>query len=289
MAVRRGDRVEYVGEPFWLGPDDEDWIRPGHSGTVIDLEPPDDSPIISFDEGGALVLEQSDVRRIKVKTSDSDRQVIEEQIEYYDRRAPEYDATSISPGDPLAPFMTDVETALHRFAPRGTVLEIGCGTGKRTEWLLEHAHSVTALDASAAMLERARRNVGDVRVHWVLADAFRWEPVHRYDVVFFAFWLSHVPVARFDQFWRLVARCLHPEGRVFFLDEGRHDHWHEENIDPAVPLVRRRLKDGSEHHVVKVFWAAKELEDKLTGMGWKVTVQTAGHLYWGKGMLATSE
>jgi demethylmenaquinone methyltransferase/2-methoxy-6-polyprenyl-1,4-benzoquinol methylase len=126
-------------------------------------------------------------------------------------------------------------------------------------------------------------------VRFVLADVFRWEPEDRYDVVFFAFWLSHVPIGRFDQFWRLVTRCLHSEGRVFFLDEGRHDHWHEEGIDPAVPLVRRRLKDGSEHHVVKVFWAAKELEDKLTDLGWKVTVQTAGPLYWGHGTPTTSE
>jgi hypothetical protein len=65
MGVRRGDRVEYVGDAFWLGPDDEDWIRPGHRGTVIDLEPPHGSPIVSFDEGGAMVLEQPDVRRIE--------------------------------------------------------------------------------------------------------------------------------------------------------------------------------------------------------------------------------
>jgi ubiquinone/menaquinone biosynthesis C-methylase UbiE len=289
MAVRRGDRVEYVGEPFWLGPDDEDWIRPGHRGTVIDLEPPDDSPIISFDEGGALVLEQSDVRWIKAKGSHGDRQVIQEQIEYYDRRAPEYDETSMPPGDPMAPFITEAKAALHRFAPRGKVLEIGCGTGKRTEWLLGQAHSVTALDASAAMLERGRRNVRDTRVHFVLADVFRWEPDDHYDVVFFAFWLSHVPIARFDHFWRLVARSLHPEGRVFLLDEGRHDHWREEYIEPAVPLVRRQLRDGSEHHVVKVFWSAKELEDKLTGMGWNISVQSSGPFYWGQGSPETTE
>jgi SAM-dependent methyltransferase len=217
------------------------------------------------------------------KHSESDRRVIEKQIEYYNRRAPEYDETSTPPGDPLAPFITEIKSALHRFAPRGTVLEIGCGTGKRTEWLLGHARSVTALDASAAMLERARHTIGDDRVHWVLADAFRWEPVGRYDVVFFAFWLSHVPNARFDEFWRLVVRCLHPEGRVFFLDEGRHAHWREENIDPAVPLVRRRLRDGSEHNVVKVLWDPKELEDKLTGMGWKIAVQSTGPFYWVRG------
>jgi hypothetical protein len=40
-------------------------IRPGHRLTVIDLEPPDDAPIVSFDEVGALVLQKSDVRTIE--------------------------------------------------------------------------------------------------------------------------------------------------------------------------------------------------------------------------------
>ena len=289
MVVSRGDRVEYVGEAFWLGPDDEDWIRPGQRGTVIDLDPPHDSPIISFDEGGAIVLEQPDVRPIEAESSNVDRRIIREQIEYYDRRAPDYDESFTQSTDPLTPFVDEIKSALNRFGPRGSVLEIGCGTGKRTEWLLSHARSVAALDASASMLEQARHNVDDARVHWVLADVFRWEPEHRYDVVFFAFWLSHVPIAHFGEFWRLVTRCLRPEGRVFFLDEGPHDYWREKHIDTAVPLVRRRLRDGSEHNVVKVFWDAKKLEDRLIDMGWTVEVQSAGPFYWGQGSPAESE
>ena len=64
MNVTRGDRVDYIGERFWLGPEDDDWIRSGHRGTVIDLEPPNDAPIASFDGAGAIVLEKSDVRWI---------------------------------------------------------------------------------------------------------------------------------------------------------------------------------------------------------------------------------
>jgi hypothetical protein len=29
-------------------------------------------------------------------------------------------------------------------------------------------------------------------------------PDRRYDVVFFGFWLSHVPLERFDAFWSMV-------------------------------------------------------------------------------------
>lgn len=56
-------------------------------------------------------------------------------------------------------------------------------------------------------------------MRFIQADLFAWEPDRRYDVVFFGFWLSHVPPARFGSFWALVADCLKPQGRVFFADD----------------------------------------------------------------------
>jgi ubiquinone/menaquinone biosynthesis C-methylase UbiE len=41
------------------------------------------------------------------------------------------------------------------------VLEVGCGTGPVTEWLVGHGAKVVACDVSAAMLEIARSRVGD--------------------------------------------------------------------------------------------------------------------------------
>jgi ubiquinone/menaquinone biosynthesis C-methylase UbiE len=41
------------------------------------------------------------------------------------------------------------------------VLEVGCGTGSVTEWLVRHGAEVVACDVSAAMLEIARSRVGD--------------------------------------------------------------------------------------------------------------------------------
>ncbi len=126
------------------------------------------------------------------ETNDMDDRIIQEQIEYYRRRASEYDVTSSPPGDPLAPFGQEIERALHKFAPRGHVLEVASGTGSWTRLLLEHADHVTALDSAPEMHTESRRKLGDEqRVRYVIADALTWEPDRTYDVFFFANWLSH--------------------------------------------------------------------------------------------------
>ena len=65
-------------------------------------------------------------------------------------------------------------------------------------------------------MEIARGRAPDAR--FVEADIFNWEPDDTYDVVFFSFWLSHVPQDRFEWFWSLVDRALVPGGRVFLID-----------------------------------------------------------------------
>src|ERR671937_3148742 len=91
---------------------------------------------------------------------------------------------------------------------------------------------------------------GDGRVRFVEADLFTWRPDRRYDVVFFAFWLSHVPLERFESFWSLVADCLEPHGRVFFVDDAYRTP--DELIDGASSsTIHRRLNDGTTYRLVK--------------------------------------
>ena len=218
-----------------------------------------------------------------------DDALIHEQIEYYRQRAPEYDETATPVGDSLAPFGAQIEAALHAFAPTGDVLEIASGTGTWTKRLLQHAHSVTALDSAPEMHEESRRKIGaEPKVRYLEADALTWEPGRSYDVVFFAFWLSHVPPARFDRFWATVRRALAPEGRVFFTDEIKDAWRNEEHLredfvhGPSTPIVRRPLLDGRTFNVVKVFWDPDDLEKRLTDLGWSTEVHAVGPFFWGE-------
>ncbi len=148
---------------------------------------------------------------------DAEDDLLAEQRSYYRARAPEYDEWWQRRGrydrgeEETAEWgrqVATVEAALATFGPSGDVLELAGGTGWWTERLAQTADSLMVVDASAETIERNRARVRRPDVQYVQADLFAWEPDRTYDVVFFSFWLSHVPRERFRAFWSLVERCL---------------------------------------------------------------------------------
>lgn len=73
-------------------------------------------------------------------------------------------------------------------------LEIGCGTGKNTEWLVRRAMHVTAVDLSGEMLERARKKVSSNKAVFLQADITQpWQfATQVYDLVTFSLVLEHI-------------------------------------------------------------------------------------------------
>jgi len=56
------------------------------------------------------------------------------------------------------------------------VLELGCGTGKNTNWLLKKANRIIGLDFSQEMLNKAKAKIKDERVEFRKADLTKsWE------------------------------------------------------------------------------------------------------------------
>jgi SAM-dependent methyltransferase len=207
--------------------------------------------------------------------------LLAEQVAYYREVAVDYDDHSL-PGWEGAG--RQLSAALDAFAPTGDVLELACGTGNWTAQILRHATSVTAVDSSPEMLAIAAGRVRhDDRARFVEADVFSWRADRRYDVVVFGFWLSHVPMERFAEFWELIDAALKPGGRVFFADDAFRTA--DELIDgEESSTIERRLGDGTRHRIVKVPHAAPDLEERLRQLGWDIAVpQTSGPFYWGAG------
>ncbi|MFE8948268.1 class I SAM-dependent methyltransferase [Streptomyces sp. NPDC003233] len=181
----------------------------------------------------------------------------------YDRQYAEYEALQ-----QLLAVVDDLPIA-------GDVLELACGTGQWTPRLAARARSVTAVDAATEVLALARARTASPTVQFIEADLFEWQPPRRYDTVFFAFWLSHVPPTRLPGFWNTVSAALAPGGKAIFIDDGPAAAAYEEVLaNQPIPAALRRLHDGSQYRIVKVFHDAQTLTDDLTALGWSARIQT---------------
>jgi demethylmenaquinone methyltransferase/2-methoxy-6-polyprenyl-1,4-benzoquinol methylase len=222
--------------------------------------------------------------------------LLDQQIAYYRGRASEYDQWFLREGRyDYGPEqrrrwfaeVAEVRRALDLLAPWGEVLELAAGTGWWTEQLLAHAERITAVDASPETITISRAKLGSYRVRYVQADLFTWTPNRRYDLVFFSFWLSHVPLERFASFWGLVDEALAPGGRIFFIDSlyapdsSAHDHT---DRSPKRIVESRRLNDGRTFEIIKTYYEPQLLTAQLADLGWRIEVAaTLTYFLYGTG------
>lgn len=196
------------------------------------------------------------------------QQVLKEQTRYYRLRAGTYDLDMAWDSDDpeLRELFAPVDDWFAGLPIRGQVLELACGTGAWTRRLAARAEHVHAIDVAPEMIERAEDKVaGAGHVTFEVADLYRWQPAAVYDVVFFSFLLTHVPPAMTSRFWQVVASSLASGATVAFVDAAPHRHDEEEWLGNG--FVRRTLRDGSVHRIVKVFPTPENIVDAMTAHG----------------------
>jgi SAM-dependent methyltransferase len=98
----------------------------------------------------------------------------------------------------------------------GSVLDFGCGAGRLSQALAEHADQVTGVDVSQPMLETARRLNQRPNVSFVLnesADLAQFAD-GAYDLVFTSLVLQHLPRRLLESYLAEFFRVLAPGGLV---------------------------------------------------------------------------
>lgn len=219
-----------------------------------------------------------------------DRAILDEQMAYYRARAHEYDEWFLRQGrydrgpEHRGQWLgeaAEIEAQLRSAVHGAEVLELACGTGLWTQRLAENNLRVTAVDASPETIAINRERVGSANVEYCVADIFSWVPTAAFDVVFFSFWLSHVPPVRFEEFWALVRAALKPGGQAFFLDSLPEPTSTAKDHGPLDEsgVSRRKLNDGREFNIVKVFYQPSELERRLMDLGWSGWVRSTNKFF----------
>ena len=127
------------------------------------------------------------------------------------------------------------------------VLEVGCGTGKNSAWLVTQVRELIALDFSPGMLDVARRRVRSSSARFVEHDITRPWPVetHSVDVVVGNLVLEHV--RELAPVFAEAARVLRAGGQLFFCElhpyrqlRGGQAHFIDAHTDETVHVAAYR-------------------------------------------------
>jgi ubiquinone/menaquinone biosynthesis C-methylase UbiE len=94
-------------------------------------------------------------------------------------------------------------------------LEVGCGTGKNTEFLLSKAKKVIAVDLSEEMLAHAKQKIKSEQVEFIHADIRdEWSfAKDHYDLVSFSLVLEHIE--DLGEIFKKTAGVVKPNGLVY--------------------------------------------------------------------------
>ena len=201
-------------------------------------------------------------------------QINDEQLRaYYAARAGEYDDWYLRRGrysrGPLADiaWAADLDAAtlwLDALPMSGEIVELAAGTGWWSP-LLAQKGQLSIYDAVEAPLDRARDRLlaHGLAAHIHVRDAWA-EPDRQVDGLFCGFWLSHVERVRLGEFLAICRRWLKPGGIFAFIDSrldpesSARDH-----PAPADDMSLRRLDDGREFIIPKVYYSPAELDEGL--------------------------
>lgn len=139
---------------------------------------------------------------------------------FFDAHAPVYDENVFTKNT-----LKEVDFLLEELglAAGGSILDVGCGTGRHSVELAKRGYAVTGLDLSSEMLARAAEAAKTTAVHveWVRSDATRFSFPGKYDAAiclcegsFGLLSRTDDPIAQPLSILCNISRSLKPQGKV---------------------------------------------------------------------------
>jgi ubiquinone/menaquinone biosynthesis C-methylase UbiE len=169
--------------------------------------------------------------------------------ESYNEWAEQYDNNNNKTRDLEAVALTIALANIHF----NTCLEIGCGTGKNTVWLLTKAKEIMAVDLSEEMLAKAKQKIASENVIFLQADILQsWDFVKKeFDIVIFSLVLEHIE--SLDFIFNEAQKSVAPGGYIYIGElhpfkqyGGSKARFDTENGQQVVTCFNHHISDFTE-------------------------------------------
>lgn len=123
--------------------------------------------------------------------------------------------------------------------PTGFAVDLGCGDGTETAWLVEQGWQVLAVDREEEAIRRVTRRTGG-RAAVERADLADYTPPTA-DLVLACAALPFIPPPQFDHAWARLRAAVRPGGILAVELFGDRDSW---AMDPGMTFHRRADVEG---------------------------------------------
>lgn len=186
-------------------------------------------------------------------------------IEYYSKRAKEYDEIYYRPDKIRLREQKFIAEYIKKIFKGKYVLELACGTGFWTRYLLKSARKILATDYSNNMLEIASRRLAkNFNTILLKADAYN-PPISfpKYNAAMVNFWFSHIPRKRIKKFLATLHSRLSKNSVVIFIDGVYIEGLGGELIlkdKHKDSFKRRTLNLGEQFDILKNYYSEEELK-----------------------------
>jgi len=205
-------------------------------------------------------------------------------VEYYSRRAREYEAIYYRPDGVRRDELEHASAVMTETMRGRRALELACGSGYWTALLAPVVSSLHAVDASEQMLyEAQQKTLPDGVVTFSQGDVYETSSIAgSYDAGFANFWLSHVPKSLLPSFLADFNTRVGGGAVMFFMDNCNVSGYGGENVHregSEDTYKRRMLADGTTRDIIKNYFGRDELQRLFSPFADELTIHV-GKFYW---------
>lgn len=184
--------------------------------------------------------------------------------DYYSNRAQEYENIYNRPDKVRLQEQNYIAEYIKRSFNGRYVLELACGTGYWTKYLLGDAKKILATDISPEVLEIASKRYSyHSSIQFLQSDAYN--PPHStplFTGVMANFWFSHIPKRKIELFLKTIHSRMSPNSFILFVDNVYQEKLGGELIRKRGQLDTwkvRRLENGKKYTILKNYYSKTQL------------------------------
>lgn len=184
--------------------------------------------------------------------------------EYYSKRAKEYDDVYRRPDNTRLKEQKILAEYISQTFKGRYILELACGTGFWTKYLLKSAKQVLATDYSLNMLEISSSRLSkNSNIMFLQADAYH-PPISspKFNGAMANFWFSHIPKSKIKKFLTTLHSRLDKNSAVLMADDVYVENRGGELVqkEGKDTFKRRLLKSGEQFQILKNYYTGEQLK-----------------------------